>query len=69
MVKYIQEFTGPVDERDEIRPALRMMVESLDHLHKETIKLTDAARAGDLSVRGDEHAFQGGYRMIIARFQ
>jgi methyl-accepting chemotaxis protein len=45
-----------------------MMVESLDHLHKETIKLTDAAHAGDLSVRGDETAFRGGYRMIIAGF-
>ena len=57
-----------MDERDEIRPALRMMVDSLDHLHKETIKLTDAARAGDLSVRGNEKAFHGGYRMIIAGF-
>lgn len=66
--KYIREFSEPFDERDEIRPALRMMVESLDHLHKETIKLTDAARAGDLSVRGDETAFSGGYRMIIAGF-
>jgi len=66
--EYIQEFNKPVDDRDEIRPALRMMVESLDHRHKETIKLTDAARAGNLSVRGDEHAFRGGYRMIIAGF-
>jgi HAMP domain-containing protein len=48
--EYIEEFSKPVDERDEIRPALRMMVDSLDHLHKETIKLTDAVRAGDLSV-------------------
>jgi methyl-accepting chemotaxis protein len=66
--EYIEEFSEPVDDRDEIRPALRMMVDSLDHLHKETIKLTDAARAGDLSVRGDENAFRGGYRMIIAGF-
>jgi methyl-accepting chemotaxis protein len=66
--EYIEEFAKPVDERDEIRPALRMMVDSLDHLHKETIKLTDAARTGDLSVRGDEKAFRGGYRMIIAGF-
>jgi methyl-accepting chemotaxis protein len=66
--EYIEEFAKPVDERDEIRPALRMMVDSLDHLHKETIKLTDAARAGDLSVRGNEKAFHGGYRMIIAGF-
>jgi methyl-accepting chemotaxis protein len=65
---YIEAFAEPVDERDEIRPALRMMVDSLDHLHKETIKLTDAARAGDLSVRGNENAFRGGYRMIIAGF-
>lgn len=66
--EYIERFSEPVDDRDEIRPALRMMVDSLDHLHKETIKLTDAARAGDLSVRGDEKAFRGGYRMIIAGF-
>ena len=66
--EYINEFSEPVDDRDEIRPALRMMVKSLDHLHKETIKLTSAARAGDLSVRGDETAFSGGYRMIIAGF-
>ncbi len=66
--EYVQEFSAPVDSADEIRPALRMMVDSLDHLHKETIKLTDAARAGDLSVRGNEHAFHGGYRMIIAGF-
>jgi methyl-accepting chemotaxis protein len=66
--EYVQEFSAPVDDRDEIRPALRMMVDSLDHLHKETIKLTDAARTGDLSVRGNEDAFRGGYRMIIAGF-
>jgi methyl-accepting chemotaxis protein len=66
--EYIEEFSHPVDEQDEIRPALKMMVDSLDHLHKETIKLTDAARAGDLSVRGDEKAFRGGYKMIIAGF-
>ena len=65
--EYVQEF--PVaDEGDEIRPALALMVQSLDHLHKETLKLTDAARAGDLSIRGDEKAFRGGYRMIIAGF-
>ncbi|HPP77564.1 Cache 3/Cache 2 fusion domain-containing protein [Methanospirillum sp.] len=66
--EYIQEFTGPVDEHDQIRPSLQLLVESFDHLHKETIKLTDAARAGDLSIRGDEKAFRGGYRRIIAGF-
>jgi len=66
--EYIQEFTGPVDELDQIRPSLQLLVESFDHLHKETIKLTDAARSGDLSIRGDEKAFRGGYRRIIAGF-
>ncbi|WP_373838260.1 methyl-accepting chemotaxis protein [Methanospirillum sp.] len=66
--EYIQEFTGPVDEHDQIRPALQLLVESFDHLHKETTKLTDAARAGDLSIRGDDKAFRGGYRRIIAGF-
>lgn len=66
--EYIKEFTGPVDELDQIRPALELLVESFDHLHKETIKLTDAARAGDLSIRGDDKAFRGGYRRIIAGF-
>ncbi|UUX92608.1 methyl-accepting chemotaxis protein [Methanoplanus endosymbiosus] len=65
--EYIQDFTVN-DEHDEIRPALKIMLQSLDHLHNETIKMTDAARAGDLSVRGDEKAFKGGYRMIIAGF-
>ncbi|NLA30840.1 MAG: HAMP domain-containing protein, partial [Methanomicrobiales archaeon] len=65
--EYVREFPI-IDEGDEIRPALALMVQSLDHLHKETLKLTDAARAGDLSIRGDEKAFRGGYRMIIAGF-
>jgi methyl-accepting chemotaxis protein len=65
--EYVPEFPV-IDEGDEIRPALAMMVQALDHLHKETIKLTDAARAGDLSIRGDERAFRGGYRRIIAGF-
>ena len=56
------------DERDEIRPVIRMMMESLDHLHKETLKMTDAAWAGDLKVRGDEKAFRGSYRRIIIGF-
>lgn len=65
--EYVEDF--PVtDEKDEIRPALKMMIESIDHLHKETIRMTDAARAGNLSVRGNEKAFHGGYRRIIAGF-
>ncbi len=56
--EYVEEITIQ-DERDEIRPAIRMMMESLDHLHIETLKMTDAAWAGDLKVRGDEKVFRG----------
>ncbi len=65
--EYVEELTIQ-DERDEIRPAIQMMMESLDHLHKETLKMTDAAWAGDLKIRGDEKAFRGSYRRIIAGF-
>ncbi len=65
--EYVEEIEIQ-DERDEIRPAIRMMMESLDHLHKETLKMTDAAWAGDLKIRGDEKAFHGSYRRIIAGF-
>jgi len=65
--EYVEEFAIQ-DERDEIRPAIKMMMDSLDHLHKETLKMTDAAWAGDLKVRGDEKAFRGSYRRIIVGF-
>ncbi|MCP1715807.1 methyl-accepting chemotaxis protein [Methanocalculus alkaliphilus] len=65
--EYVEEFAIQ-DERDEIRPAIKMMMDSLDHLHKETLKMTDAAWAGDLKVRGDERAFRGSYRRIIVGF-
>jgi len=65
--EYVEEIEIQ-DDRDEIRPAIRMMMESLDHLHKETLRMTDAAWAGDLKIRGDEKAFHGSYRRIIAGF-
>ncbi|GAA5261412.1 methyl-accepting chemotaxis protein [Methanocalculus sp. MC3] len=65
--EYVEEIEIQ-DERDEIRPAIRMMMESLDHLHRETLRMTDAAWAGDLKIRGDEKAFHGSYRRIIAGF-
>ncbi|MCQ1539033.1 HAMP domain-containing protein [Methanocalculus taiwanensis] len=65
--EYVEEIEIQ-DDRDEIRPAIRMMMESLDHLHKETLRMTEAAWAGDLKIRGDEKAFHGSYRRIIAGF-
>ncbi len=66
--EYIEHISVPDDEDDEIRPLVNMMVDSLEHLNNETNKLINAAEIGDLSIRGDEKAFKGGYKQIIAGF-
>jgi len=55
-----------IDDRDEIGPALKATVDTINNLIAETNMLTDAAVRGELSVRGDETRFQGSYREIIA---
>lgn len=55
-----------MDDRDEIGPALKETVETLNNLIEETKKLSDAAAEGDLNIRGDTDKFKGGYRDIIA---
>lgn len=57
-----------MDDKDEIGPALRDTAGTISNLIDETDKLVSAARDGNLSVRGDESAFQGGYRDIIKGF-
>ena len=53
------------DEKDEIGPALKSTTETLNNLISETEKLNQGAMNGNLSIRGDESSFQGGYRDII----
>jgi methyl-accepting chemotaxis protein len=55
----------PADDRDEIRPALRTTIESLRGVIGETRRLTTAAAAGDLAVRGQAERYQGAYGDII----
>ncbi len=54
-----------IDEEDEIGPALETMVETLRDLTRETGTLVEAARAGNLELRGAEDRFQGAYRELV----
>ena len=56
------------DDLDEINPALQKTVQSLQNIQAETRKLASAASKGQMTVRGDESIFQGGYREIIRGF-
>ena len=53
------------DSGDEIGPAMQKITESLRALVAEMTQLTDAARQGRLTTRGDEHKYQGSYRQIV----
>jgi methyl-accepting chemotaxis protein len=56
----------PKDAQDEIGPPLARILETLRRLIGEMQRLTAAAVDGRLDVRGEEAAFQGGYREIVA---
>ncbi|MCU7497379.1 MAG: HAMP domain-containing protein, partial [Ignavibacteria bacterium] len=53
------------DAKDEFSPAINAIPETLRKLISETDKLTTAAAEGNLSVRGNEEIFSGGYRSIV----
>ena len=54
-----------IDERDEIGPALKQMIETINSLVQEMNALTRSAMEGKLSVRGNDQNFQGAYRSIV----
>ena len=56
----------PMDSRDEIGPALKLMIETIRNLIKEMDILTGNALDGKLDVRGNAGAFDGAYRDIVA---
>ncbi|HUN54223.1 MAG TPA: MCP four helix bundle domain-containing protein, partial [Smithella sp.] len=56
----------PMDDRDEIGPALKLMMESINNLVKEMDTMTGSAMAGNLDVRGNAGAFNGAYQEIVA---
>jgi methyl-accepting chemotaxis protein len=55
----------PKDEKDELTPALKQIIESLQGLIGEFAMLTKAAIEGKLSTRGNADKFKGGYREIV----
>jgi len=55
----------PKDNDDEIAPALRDTIASLNGLIEESQKISDSAIQGKLNVRGDTKKFAGGYMAII----
>ncbi|PWR74292.1 HAMP domain-containing methyl-accepting chemotaxis protein [Methanospirillum lacunae] len=54
-----------IDDCDEIGPALKATVDTINNLISETKSLTEAAIHGELSKRGDETKFLGAYKEII----
>ena len=55
-----------IDDRDEIGPALKKMVETINNLIKEMNKLTQSTVEGMLDVRGNAEAFDGAYKDIVS---
>jgi len=54
-----------IDDKDEIGPALKKMVEIINNLISEINVLTKSAFDGKLDVRGNEEAFKGAYKDIV----
>ena len=57
-----------LDEKDEIAPALNLIITTLNNVKAETDMLTKAALDGELDKRGDLNKFNGGYREIVDGF-
>ncbi|MBI4858528.1 MAG: HAMP domain-containing protein [Acetobacterium woodii] len=53
------------DELDEISPALKKIIKTIQGLIKEATMLSQAAVAGKLETRGNASAFEGGFRGIV----
>ncbi len=54
-----------IDNADEIRPALKGMIETIRALIAEATMLAEGAVAGNWAVRGDADQFEGGYKEIV----
>jgi methyl-accepting chemotaxis protein len=55
----------PMDSRDEIGPALRLLIGTVKNLIKEMETLTKSAQEGRLDIRGNAESFDGAYREIV----
>lgn len=52
-------------EQDHLMKALNMMTKQLNALLSETDSMIHAVREGDLGIRGNENAFEGGWRQLV----
>lgn len=52
-------------DQDHLMKALNMMIKQFKAILNETDVVIRAVREGDLSVRGDENAFEGGWRQLV----
>jgi len=57
--------TPVINEKDEIGPAIKVMVENLSKLVKEMNFLAESAMEGVLDVRGNDQEFKGIYKDIV----
>jgi methyl-accepting chemotaxis protein len=57
--------TPMMDERDEIGPAIKIMIINIGNLVKEMNVLTRSAMEGKLDIRGNEKEFKGAYQEIV----
>jgi methyl-accepting chemotaxis protein len=55
----------PRGERDRLSMSLRRMIETLDRLVSETLRLSRAAEGGDLRARGEVSGFSGTFRDLV----
>ncbi len=56
-----------LSEFDRLTPAATTMMQNIHDMIEESSRLASAAVEGDLSQRGDEAKFQGGYQMVIEK--
>ncbi len=60
--------TGRLSENDELIPAYLQMMETVLAMVAESVRLAEAATAGQLDTRGDADRFAGEFRQVIAGF-
>ncbi|WMW25556.1 methyl-accepting chemotaxis protein [Methanolobus sediminis] len=56
---------GKRSDNDNITPSFIKMMENVNGMINETVDLTDAAKAGNLSYRADSSAYEGGFKLVL----
>lgn len=59
------EKVTPASDKDELAFCFNKEVDALNNITSEIKSITEATKIGDLSVRGDENKFNGGFKVIL----